>query len=297
MTLNVQPIDDITLRGIQSFISFIVCIIFINNFSSGVHLPSPSFRLWNIPSGRCSVVGYGSRRTGCRRRFPRILLTGVGVGEHSFASLLSQVLAESGQLYLAVVIEVVRHVGGTGTGLVDGFVGRVEVEERFLSRVFFRLAVVPVQDDDALQQLVVAADQFLLQYPGAAARTEGYREPALAVDRIDAVIAGAHEENEKGGTGDVIRVLLVEYPSLFHEIVPSFRTFLQGVVFALDAGKQSDQFFRRVAYDAVDIHQALVRVIDHATDMRIGLSQSEERGAAPEKGFHIGFHFPDILRQ
>ena len=44
----------------------------------------------------------------------RILLTGVGVGEHSFASLLSQVLAESGQLYLAVVIEVVRHVGGTG---------------------------------------------------------------------------------------------------------------------------------------------------------------------------------------
>lgn len=145
----------------------------------------------------------------------RILLTGVGVGEHSFASLLSQVLAESGQLYLAVVIEVVRHVGGTGTGLVDGLVGRVEVEERFLSRVFFRLAVVPVQDDDALQQLVVEADQFLLQYPGAAARTEGYRELAFAVDRIDAVIAGAHEENEKGGTGDVIRVLLVEYPSLF----------------------------------------------------------------------------------
>ena len=227
----------------------------------------------------------------------RVLLTGIGVGEHSFASFLSQVLAESGQFYLAVVIEVVRHVGGTGTGLIDGFVGRVEIKERFLSRVFFRLAVVPVQDDDALQQLVVETDQFLLQYPGAAARTEGYREPALAVDRIDAVIAGAHEENEKGGTGDVIRVLLVEYPSLFHEIVPSFRTFLQGVVFALDAGKQSDQFFRRVAYDAVDIHQALVRVIDHATDMRIGLSQSEERGAAPEKGFHIGFHFPDILRQ
>ena len=38
------------------------------------------------------------------------------------------------------------------------------------------------------------------------------------------------------------------------QIVPSFRTFLKGVVFALDAGKQSDQFFRRVAYDAVDIH-------------------------------------------
>lgn len=62
---------------------------------------------------------------------------------------------------------------------------------------------------------MVEADQFLLQYPGAAARTEGYRELAFAVDRIDAVIAGAHEENEKGGTGDVIRVLLVEYPSLF----------------------------------------------------------------------------------
>lgn len=226
-----------------------------------------------------------------------ILLTGVGVGEHSFASLLSQVPAESGQLYLTVVIEVVRHVGGTGTGLVDGLVGRVEVEERFLSRVFFRLAVVPVQDDDALQQLVVEADQFLLQYPGAAARTEGYREPALAVDRIDAVIAGAHEENEKGGTGDVIRVLLVEYPSLFHEIVPFFCTFLKGVVLALDVGKQSDQFFRRVAYDAVDIHQALVRVVDHAMDMRIGLSQSEEQGAAPDKGFHIGFHFRDIFRQ
>ena len=105
------------------------------------------------------------------------------------------------------------------------------------------------------------------------------------------------EENEKGGTCDTIRVLFVEDPALFHEIVPSLCTSLKGVVFTLDAGKQSDQFFRRVAYDAVDIHQALVRVIDHATDMRIGLSQSEERGAAPEKGFHIGFHFPDILRQ
>ena len=73
----------------------------------------------------------------------RVLLTGIGVGEHSFASFLSQVLAESGQFYLAVVIEVVRHVGGTGTGLIDGFVGRVEIKERFLSRVFFRLAVVP----------------------------------------------------------------------------------------------------------------------------------------------------------
>jgi hypothetical protein len=30
--------------------------------------------------------------------------------------------------------------------------------------------------------------------------------------------------------------------------------------------------------------------------MRIGLSQSEEQGAAPDKGFHIGFHFCDILR-
>ena len=80
-----------------------------------------------------------------------ILLTGVGVGEHSFASLLSQALTESGQLYLAVVIEVVRHIGGAGSGLVDGFVGRVEVEERFFSRISSRLAVVPVQDDDALQ--------------------------------------------------------------------------------------------------------------------------------------------------
>lgn len=227
----------------------------------------------------------------------RVLLTGGGVGEHSFAAFLSQVLAESGQFYLAVVIEVVRHVGGTGTGLADGFVGRVEVEERFLSRVFFRLAVVPIQNDDALQQLVVESDQFLLQYPGAAARTEGYREPALAVDRIDAVIAGAHEENEKGGTDDVIRMLLVEYPLLFHEIVPSFRTFLKNVVLALDAGKQSDQFFRCVAYDAVDINQALVRVVDYAMDMRISLSQSKEQGAAPDKGFHIGFHFRDIFRQ
>ena len=89
----------------------------------------------------------------------------------------------------------------------------------------------------------------------------------------------------------------VEDPALFHEIVPSLCTSLKGVVFTLDAGKQSDQFFRRVAYDTVDIHQALVRVIDHATDMRIGLSQSEEQGASPDKGFHIGFHFRDIFRQ
>jgi len=259
---------------------------------------------------RLPLLGYGTYRTEDAQPLDmetgvqvveegvlRVLLTGIGVGEHSFATLLSQVLAESGQLYLAVVIEVVRHIGGAGTGLVDGFIGRIEIEERFLSRVFFRLAVVPVQDDDALQQLVVEANQFLLQYPGAAARTEGYREPAPTVDRIDAVIAGAHEENEKGGTCDAIRMLLVEGPALFHEIVPSLRTSLKGVVFTLDAGKQSDQFFRRVAYDAVDIHQALVRVVDHATDMRIGLSQSEEQGAAPDKGFHIGLHFRDIFRQ
>ena len=42
----------------------------------------------------------------------RVLLTGVGVGEHSFASLLSQALTESGQLYsLAEIcqISVLRH--------------------------------------------------------------------------------------------------------------------------------------------------------------------------------------------
>lgn len=59
----------------------------------------------------------------------RVFLTGVGVGEHSFAALLPQLLAESGQLNLTVIIKVVRHVGGTGTGLVDGFVRWIEVEE------------------------------------------------------------------------------------------------------------------------------------------------------------------------
>ena len=90
-------------------------------------------------------------------------------------------------------------------------------------------------------------------------------------------------------------MFLVEDPTLFHEIAPSFRTFLKGVVLALDAGKQSDQFFRRVAYDTVDINQTLVRVVDHTTDMRIGLSQSEEQGTAPDKGLHIGCHFRDIF--
>ena len=48
---------------------------------------------------------------------------------------------------------------------------------------------------------------------------------------------------------------------------------------------------------AVHVYQALVGVVDHAADVRVGLPQSEEHRAAAHEGFHIRFHFGKITRQ
>lgn len=48
---------------------------------------------------------------------------------------------------------------------------------------------------------------------------------------------------------------------------------------------------------AVHVYQALVGVVDHAADVRMGLPQSEEQRAAANERFHIRFHFGKITRQ
>lgn len=169
-----------------------------------------------------------------------ILLARIGVGKHSFAAGIPYLPAELGQPDLVVVVEIIGHVGGTVTRFVDRLVGRVEVEEGLLTRVFAGLPVVPVQDDDSLQQLMVQAEQLFFQYFRTVARAERHGEFAATVYRIDAVVAGTHEEDEQGGAGDIVRIPLVEECTLFHEICPPIRMLLQGMVFSLDTVQHPD---------------------------------------------------------
>lgn len=154
-----------------------------------------------------------------------ILLARIGVGKHSFAAGIPYLPAELGQPDLVVVVEIVGHVGGIAARLVDRLVGRIEVEEGLPARVFAGLPVIPVQDDDSPQQLMVQAEQLFFQYSRTVARAERHGELAAAVYRIDAVVAGTHEEDEQGGAGDIIRIPLVEECALFHEVRPPVRVF------------------------------------------------------------------------
>ena len=202
----------------------------------------------------------------------RVLFARVRVGEHSFAAGIPQVPAELGQADLVVVVEVVRHVGGAAARLVDRLVGWIKVEEGFLSGILRRPAVVSIQDDDSLQQFMVQAEQVLFQYFRAVARTERHGELAAAVYRIDAVVAGAHEEDEQRRAGDIVRTTLVEECASLHEVRPSVRVLRQGMVFSLDTIQCLDQFLRGVLDDTVHVHQALVGIVDHTADTGMGLS-------------------------
>ena len=217
----------------------------------------------------------------------RILLARIGVGEHSFAAGIPYLPAEFGQPDLVVVVEIVGHVGSIAARLVDRLVGRIEVEEGLPARVFTGLP----------QQLMVQAEQLFFQYSRTVARAERHGELAAAVHRIDAVVAGTHEEDEQGGAGDIVRIPLVEECAPFHEVRPSVRVFPQGMVFPLNAVQRPDQLLVGVLDDAVHVHQALVGVVDHAADVRMGLPQSEEQRAAANERFHIRFHFGKITRQ
>lgn len=148
----------------------------------------------------------------------RMLLPGVGIGKHSFGTGQAYLLAEIRQGYLLFIPEVLRHIGGAGIALIDRLVRRVKIKQGLAAKVLPGLPVVTVQDDDILQQLMVETDQFLFQqlYPSAEAESDG-QFPA-AVHRIDAVIAGAHKEDEQGGTGHVVRIPLIVKGALFHEV-------------------------------------------------------------------------------
>lgn len=170
----------------------------------------------------------------------RILLARIGVGKHSFAADIPYLPAEFRQTDLVVVIEIVGHVGGAVTRLIDRLVGRIEVKEGLLTRILAGLPVVPVQNDDSLQQLMVQAKQVLFQYFRTVARAERHGELALPVYRINAVVAGTHEEDEQGGAGDVIQIPPVEECTLFHEVRPPVCMFRQGMIFSLDTLQHLD---------------------------------------------------------
>ena len=119
---------------------------------------------------------------------------------------------------------------------------------------------------------MVQAEQVLFQYFCAVACTERHGELAAAVYRIDAIVAGAHEEDEQRRASDIVRVALVEECAFLHEVRPSVRVLRQGMVFSLDALQRLDQLLGGILDDTVHVYQALVGVVDHAADTGMGLS-------------------------
>lgn len=227
----------------------------------------------------------------------RILLPGIGVGKHSFATRFAYFLTKICQGDLFFIPEILRHIRGAGIALIDRLVRRIKIKEGLGPDVLSGLSVVAIQDNDVLQQLVVKADQFLFQQFHPSPETESDRQLALAVHGVDAVITSAHEEDKQGGTGDVIRVTFIVIGAFLHEVNPSSGMFFQCDVFLLYPGKHPDQLFRGFLDDAVDIDQALVGVIDNAADFRIGLSYSEEQGTATDKRFYIRVHLSEVFRK
>lgn len=227
----------------------------------------------------------------------RILLPGIRVGKHSFATRFVYFLTEICQGDLLFVPEVLRHIRGTGITLIDRLVRRVKIKEGFGSDILSGLPVVTVQNNDILQQLMVKADQFLFQQFHPSTETEGDGQLSLAVHGVDAVIASAHKEDKQGGTGDVIRGTFIVIGTFLHEVGFSSGMFSQCDVFLLYPGKHPDQLFRGFLDDAVDIDQALVGIIDDAADFRIGLSYSEEQGTAADKRFYVCIHLPEVFRK
>lgn len=227
----------------------------------------------------------------------RILLTGIGVGKHSFATRFAYFLAEVCQADLLFIPEILRHVRGTGIALIDRLVRRIKIKEGFSSDVLSGLSVVTIHDNDILQQLVVEADQFLFQqfHPSPEAESDG--QLATPVHGVDAVITSTHKEDKQGGTGDVVRVPIIVIGAFFHEVGFSPGIFAQGYIFLLYPGKHSYQLFRGFLDNAVDIDQALVGVIDDAADFRISLSYSEEQCTAADERFYIGIHLPEVFRK
>ena len=73
--------------------------------------------------------------------------------------------------------------------------------------------------------------------------------------------------------------------------------FAQGYILVLYPGKCSDQLFRRVFDDTININQGLVGVVDDAADMRISLSYSEEEGATSDKRFNVCIHLSEVFRK
>lgn len=227
----------------------------------------------------------------------RILLPGIGVGKHSFATRFAYFLTKICQGDLFFIPKILRHIGGAGIAFIDRFIRRIKIKEGFGPDVLSDLPVVAVQDNDVLQQLVVKADQFLFQQFHPAAETERNGQLSITVHGINAVIASAHEEDKKGGTGDVIRIPFIVIGAFLHEVGFSLGMLAKGHIFVLYPGKHCDQLFRGLLDHTVDIDQALVGVVDDTADFRIGLSYSEEQGTAPDKRFDIRVHLSEVFRK
>lgn len=126
----------------------------------------------------------------------RIFLPGIGVGEHSLNTPRIQFFAESRQPDLLRIIEVLRHIGGTGVGFIDRLIRRIEIKERPFRCELLRLHVIAVENFDIFQQLAVRSDQFRIQQIGSFVITESKGQFPLFVHGVDGIVTRPHKKHE-----------------------------------------------------------------------------------------------------
>ena len=158
------------------------------------------------------------------------------------------------------------------------------------------MAVVLVEDLHALKQPTVDHDQLPIQQVRALSVAEAHAQLPFAVDRIDSVIAGAHQKDEQCGPHQIVQSARIVPGTLLEEILLARLISRQIAIIALQGQKRPDQFLRLVTDHAVDVDQVLVRIVNDALHLREILPDSKEEGTASDKGFDIGFHPSKVCR-
>jgi len=226
-----------------------------------------------------------------------IFLSWIGIREHSLYAHRVEFLTEPGQSDLLRIVEPVRHVRRTATRFAHRLIGRIEIEERPLRSIWQGLPVISVEDLHALKQPAVGHDQLPIQQVRTFSVAEAHRKLALAVDRIEGIVAGAHQKDEQCGPYQVVQSARIIAGTLLEEILLARLVSRQIAIIALQGQKRPDQLLRSVADHTVDVDQVLVRVVNDTPHLREVLPDSEEEGTASDKRFDIGFHPGEIRRQ
>ena len=74
----------------------------------------------------------------------RGLLSGIGVGKHSFGTGFAYLLTEPGKVDLLRITEVQRHIRGTGIAFINRLVWRVKIIKGLVTEILLGLVIITV---------------------------------------------------------------------------------------------------------------------------------------------------------